>query len=110
MHEATLDRWTKQIVSIALRELREANGGLDQEALIGDLSQCVREVIDRELLVGTEPLDADGGFASELSMAVYLALAAGKSSSEVRPPLLLSLHRRLTDVCMQLATSTESNT
>ena len=46
MHEATLDRWTKQIVSIALRELREANGGLDQEALIGDLSQCVREVID----------------------------------------------------------------
>lgn len=109
MHEAALDSWTKRIVSAAVHEVYGGRGELQQDvSLVGELSQLVRDVVLRELRAGKQPLGGCPDVAGELAMAIYLTLAASKATGNLRPHLLLSLHRSLAEACAELAASTGS--
>ncbi len=95
--QTRLDHWTKLLARAALDELRRVAPRLpNRPALLGELSQRIREVIVCDLRDGAGSRGAGAGAAQELALSVYLTVAAQEPGVELRPQLLAALEASLT--------------
>lgn len=96
MHPTRLDTWTKRLARTALEELKtELADGTPGPALLGQVSQRVREVISQEFAARAVDPAQRVGLAEELALAVYLTVAAETNGAKLTPDLLPALHRGL---------------
>lgn len=98
MNQMRLDRWTKQLVSSAVGELRGSLRGFpeDDSELLGELTQKVRQAISGDTALLEGRVESAAGIGEELAMLVYLTVAADRRRGELTPELLLALNRSLT--------------